>query len=39
MTVYEIATWIALCILGPGSIAVFAAFLLEIFKRDVSGKP
>jgi hypothetical protein len=34
----ELATWLSVLVLGPGSIAIFAWFLLDvkrIFHRDV----
>ena len=31
------ATWVAICVLGPGSVAVFVLFLRDI--RNVLGEP
>lgn len=39
MTLYQLATYIAIPLLGLGSLAVFIAFLYEFFKHPPNDTP
>lgn len=39
MTGWDLLTWVALAILGPGSVIVFVAFLRDLFRTPRDDAP